>query len=327
MAMVTQQSWMFLRSFAELRAVDDDKLKKLKPGAFRGLLWNTTIETLAHLGPGAFGEISGEVVNIVLFTLTNIEPSPEHRITAFRLIGPKSPEEKERLMLSWQSNTLYRLKQIDFVCILNNPILYWIDKEILKIISTSELFGKFADCKEGLGTRWDERFVRWNWESMEYSKRWFHCKKGGGYRKWYGFNNNVVDWEYSGFRILNFFDAEGNLRSVPRNISYYFRKGLTYNSVARGSLGFHIKFEDTIFLDASPTVFPKEEELFSSIYLILNSRIFSYISRVLSPSIQFKIGYVTLLPKPIHLNCSKQLSFVVENLKHAIVSSELVGIP
>lgn len=323
-AMVTQQSWMFLRSFAELRAVEEYKLKKLKAGAFRGLLRDTTIETLAHLGPGAFGEISGEVVNIVLFTLNNIEPSPEHRITAFRLIGPKCPEEKEKLMLSWQSNTLYRLKQIDFLCILNSPILYWIDKEILKIISKNELFGKFADCKEGLGTRWDERFVRWNWESMEYSKRWFHCKKGGGYRKWYGFNNNLVDWEYSGFRILNFFDAEGNLRSVPRNTHYYFRRGFTYNAVARGSLGFHIKQEDTIFLDASPTVFPKEEEdLFDSIYLVLNSRLFSYISRLLSPSMQFKIGYAALLPKPMHLNCSNQLSFVLENLKKAIVSSEL----
>lgn len=323
-AMVTQQSWMFLRSFAELRAVEEDKLKKLKAGAFRGLLRDTTIETLAHLGEHAFNDSSAAGAFVVLFTLTNIEPRPEHRITAFRLIGQKSSEEKERLMLSWQSNTLYRLKQIDFVCILNSPILYWIDKEILKIISTNELFGKFADCKEGLGTRWDERFVRWNWESMEYSKRWFHCKKGGGYRKWYGFNNNVVDWEYSGFRILNFFDEEGNLRSVPRNISYYFRKGLTYNAVARGSLGFHIKLEDAIFLDASPTVFPKEEELFNSIYFILNSRIFSYISRLLSPSIQFKIGYVTLLPKPIHLNCCNQLSFLLENLKKAIVSSELI---
>lgn len=66
-AMVTQQSWMFLRSFTDLRSLDEHKLKKARE--FKGLLRETSIETLAHLGPGAFGEISGEVVNTVLFTL------------------------------------------------------------------------------------------------------------------------------------------------------------------------------------------------------------------------------------------------------------------
>ncbi len=98
LAMVTQQSWMFLRSFVEMRAVDEDKLKDLGTGTFKGLLRDTTIETLAHLGPRAFAEISGEVVNIALFTLAKAVPSTEHRLTAFRLIGPKSPQKKDRLL-------------------------------------------------------------------------------------------------------------------------------------------------------------------------------------------------------------------------------------
>ncbi|MBI4602616.1 MAG: hypothetical protein HY721_11715, partial [Planctomycetes bacterium] len=97
-AMVTQQSWMFLRSFADLRAVEEENLGHVGEGECRGLLRDTTIETLAHLGPGAFGEIGGEVVNIVCFTLANAPPGPEHRLTAFRLIGPKGPEEKEGLL-------------------------------------------------------------------------------------------------------------------------------------------------------------------------------------------------------------------------------------
>ncbi len=82
----------FLRSFADLRAPEEPD------ASFKGVLRETTIEALAHLGPGAFGEISGEVVNIVLFSLTKAAPSSDHRLTAFRLIGPKSPEEKDRLL-------------------------------------------------------------------------------------------------------------------------------------------------------------------------------------------------------------------------------------
>jgi len=82
--MVTQQSWLFLRSFAKLR---------------RRVLEETAVTTLAHLGPRAFEEIGGEVVNVALFTLRRGAPAPEHRITAFRLVGPKSPAEKHRLLL------------------------------------------------------------------------------------------------------------------------------------------------------------------------------------------------------------------------------------
>ena len=94
--MVPQQSWMFLRSFADLRALDEEKLNNAT--GFMGILRGTSIETLAHLGPGAFGEISGEVVNIVLFALAKKAPTDDHRLTAFRLIGPKSPEEKNVIL-------------------------------------------------------------------------------------------------------------------------------------------------------------------------------------------------------------------------------------
>ena len=86
-AMITQQSWMFLRSFADLRALPQNKLANAhKKGHFTGLLRETSIEALAHLGANAFEEISGEVVQSVMFTIANHVPSAEHRMVAFRLV-------------------------------------------------------------------------------------------------------------------------------------------------------------------------------------------------------------------------------------------------
>jgi hypothetical protein len=96
-AMVTQQSWMFLRSFADLRALDEEKLRKM-PQGFKGVLRETTIESLAHLGPHAFSEIGGEVVNVTMFVMSKVAPPQGHRLTAFRLIGPRGPQEKEALL-------------------------------------------------------------------------------------------------------------------------------------------------------------------------------------------------------------------------------------
>lgn len=96
--MVTQQSWMFLRSYADLRAVEEDKARDLGKGAFKGVLRDTSIETLAHLGEHAFEEQAAAGAFVALFTLAKGEPAPEHRLTAFRLIGPKRPQEKEELL-------------------------------------------------------------------------------------------------------------------------------------------------------------------------------------------------------------------------------------
>lgn len=81
--MVTQQSWMFLRSFAELR---------------KDLLERQTIDCLAHLGEHGFEDSSAAGAFAVLFVLTRAVPAPEHRIWAARLVGPTSPAEKEKLL-------------------------------------------------------------------------------------------------------------------------------------------------------------------------------------------------------------------------------------
>lgn len=81
--MVTQQSWLFLRSYAALR---------------KDVLERTTVATLAHLGEHAFEESAAAGAFVALFTLRNAPPEPEHRIVAFRLVGPKSPGEKDALL-------------------------------------------------------------------------------------------------------------------------------------------------------------------------------------------------------------------------------------
>jgi Eco57I restriction-modification methylase len=81
-AMITQQSWMFLRSFADLRAIEAEMLHRLKVGEFRGLILDTTIEALAHLGEHAFDDSAAAGAFVVMFTVTRALPSHEHHLTA-----------------------------------------------------------------------------------------------------------------------------------------------------------------------------------------------------------------------------------------------------
>ena len=94
---VTMQSWMFLRTFAPLRASEEEeRLEQKTSGSFRGILRDSTIEVLAHLGANAFDEISGEVVQTVLFVLCNQLPKSQHRIIAYRVVRtPRRYRESE----------------------------------------------------------------------------------------------------------------------------------------------------------------------------------------------------------------------------------------
>jgi len=56
-------------------------------------------------------------------------------------------------------------------------------------------------------------------------KKWFPYNKGGAFRKWYGNQEYVINWENDGADIKEFD------RAVIRNPSYYFRSGITWSFV------------------------------------------------------------------------------------------------
>jgi hypothetical protein len=62
------------------------------------VLEEAAVTTLAHLGERGFKESRAAEAFVALFTLRTAGPAPEHRVTAFRLVGPKSVVEKHRLL-------------------------------------------------------------------------------------------------------------------------------------------------------------------------------------------------------------------------------------
>jgi hypothetical protein len=175
-AMVTQESWMFLRSFAALRAVHADNpnaevvsepktrprgaaVRKAKPGQFRGILRQTSIEALAHLGEHAFTDSAGAFV--ALFTLRNAPPTPEHRMTAFRLIGLKSPEWKaevlRRALIDQESEVRSSLRQWDLLPIPEAPFVYWLRPRFFELLQSPYRLGDVAEIRQGLATTDNDR--------------------------------------------------------------------------------------------------------------------------------------------------------------------------
>lgn len=351
-AMITQQTWMFLGSYNKLRNADwenleaenEDTIAKgglsvqnhsdssktthrsakksaFPPNNFRGILKDSSLQLLAHLGPNAFQEIGGEVVNILLFILTKSPPVEEHIITALRLIAANSPEEKEKLMLAaLKSNTsscIYQIPQKLLISIPFSPIVYWIkNQEILELLKSKFNILSLGGVRQGLATGKNPRFVRYNFEIPSHPE-WRKYTKGGGYCKWVGLNNYRVDYRENGALY------DKNDKARFQNTDFYFRSGITYSLMAQGALGLRL-LDDSIFDIQSMSIFPDSAEWDRySVMAVLNSYIESYLARIISLQIIFNTSYVSRLPLPRKpIPNIEVLAQIAVEMKRKIVSTD-----
>ncbi|MCI0407272.1 MAG: BREX-1 system adenine-specific DNA-methyltransferase PglX [Acidobacteria bacterium] len=302
-AMVTQQSWMFLRSFSNLRALDDEK-RRSAPRAFGGILRESTIEALVHLGEHAFAETAAAGAFVALFVLSRAEPGPEHRLSAFRLIGPKNPEEKDVLLKqairNGASAISFKPHQARFLSIPQAPLCYWLRERFFELLA-GRVLGEVAACQNGVTTYNNRRFLRKHWEvHLPESHGYIRFAKGGGFARWAGLDEELLWWGANGERLKAYIDQtypylDGNYGWALKE-NTFFKHGWTWTLMARGALGVRQLDGQTLFDSASPSAFANRA--LPTIGAVLNCRAASYLLRSISFEIKFRESYVARCPIP-----------------------------
>ena len=175
-AMITQHAWMFLASYENLR----DKLL------------NKELINLAHLGPHAFDEINGEVVQTSSFVFCN-DFFSNYNSTFVQLVGGKNEAAKAAMFISGEhrfNKTNEQLREIQ-----GTPYTaYWASDVVLSAFKKSHLVGDVSEPRVGMATANNDRFIRlWfevnrnkfginissRKEAVESRKKWFPFAKGG----------------------------------------------------------------------------------------------------------------------------------------------------
>jgi hypothetical protein len=181
-AMVMPQTWMFLRSFADLRA--PQRTPDRENGI--GLVSDLRNEVLAHLGRHAFSE-ADPPSNVMMDIWARAKLSPEHRMTCFRLTAPNEAIEQARILHEAiaglnESGIVSRPLQRRFLEIPQTPQCYWLRDRFFDLLAGRTL-RDVADVCQGLATANDPRFVRFSWEEL-------HCSRAPttGYRRWFPFD-------------------------------------------------------------------------------------------------------------------------------------------
>ena len=171
--------------------------------------------------------------------------------------------------------------------------------------------GEVAPAKQGLATADNERFLRqWFEVSADRSymrardredakasgARWFPHNKGGEYRKWWGNQDYVVNWEEDGREIQSLVDPKtGKQRSRPQNIDCYFRPCVSWSRVSSGELSVRFFGEGTTPNDVGPVIVAGRDKLLE-IASMTNSIISTKFLSVMAPGTHFEVGQVKNLP-------------------------------
>jgi len=283
-AMITQHGWMFLGSFEKIR-------EKIVEG---------TIVNMAHLGARAFEEIVGEVVQTTSFVLLN-HLDFGYRGKYSRLVSFASQQLKEKNYLKHEDE--YECSCERYRNIPGRPLAYWIS-EIFANAFKGKLLRDYAQTKQGFATGNNDLFLRL-WfeteaaksqlgsreanEAQRSNKKWYPCNKGGSYRKWYGNNVYIANWENDGQAMRSY---KG---SVIRNPQFYFRQGITWSSLAN-QLSLRYSPEGFIFESKGSMCYPIINDNLKYLLGLLNCKVTSEALAVLSPTLDFHEGPMAKVP-------------------------------
>ena len=128
-------------------------------------------------------------------------------------------------------------------------------------------------------------------------KKWFPYNKGGEFRKWYGNQDYLVNWENDGAAIRAFgTENGGRARSRPQNTEFYFQESLTWSDVTSGPPSFRLNDSGGIHdvKGMSAFSFRGVERLLLAGYC--NTLIVRAIARATNPTLSFQIGNFANIP-------------------------------
>lgn len=281
--------WMFIGSYEKLR---------------NEIIDNRTLTSLIQLEYSGF---AGATVPICTYTFHNsfIEGYKGGYVRLSDFVGaavqaPKALEAIGNPDCGW----FYRRDAETFKQIPGTPIAYWASDALLDAFANAKQLNEYGKPRQGLATGENARFVREWWEvddqassyscqsvqeSVSSACKWFPYNKGGDFRKWYGNNECVINWENDGHSVREY------PGSVIRNPDYYFRSSITWSKISSGSIAFRFKPAGHVFDVAGTSVFSDADSL-KYLQGACNSSVIMRVASMLSPTLNFEVGQIATYP-------------------------------
>ena len=307
--------WMYLSSYERLRRII------------------TSAKTLTNLVELPLSGFKGAVVQICAYNFKNTS-SPRFKGGFIRLVDFRGAD-KEMALLTREAvknpkcGYYFEASSKDFEIIPGDPIAYWPSPNLRNSFNRHRSLSQIAQPKQGLATTDNDRFLRYWFECANDNichgardaedvttsgKKWFPCQKGGEFRKWYGNNEYLVNWNNNGEEIKKIvIDRYGSASKRVVNEHLYFKEGITWSSLSSSSLSMRYVPYGFIFeTKGSMCFFGSQGTLYKALGFC-NSNIVNPLLQCISPTLDYHEGPIGKLPIAENIDGS-----VVDNAKQCI---------
>ena len=294
LAMVTPESWMFLSSYCELR---------------KKLLGVLNICALAELGVGAFDSGFGTVA-------FSLRKSKWSRFKGCYIDLRQWSDKKGSFALASRytpTNDFFRILP-------DHVIAYWCSSKMAKLLQYPPI-EKYYTLESGVVTGNNVSFLRlWfevsatktalynaSLETMENgSKRWFKCNKGGGYHKWYG------NYEY----IIDLGNDANNIRQSVDSSIYrlrqkcnYFLEGINWPLIGVNKFSAKYTPYDVINNKAANSIhFGSDVDYCLLAYM--NCNIYNAVLNMINPTVNYPLVNIANSPS---YSCADKMKTLIKN--------------
>ena len=284
--------WMFIKTYEKLREF---------------IIQNKSITTLVQMEYSAFEEATVPICSFVLKNGKATENGLYFKLSDFK--GGMEVQKQKVLEALANKNCgyFYEADQSNFSKIPGSPVAYWVSRQLVYDFQNGVLLGNVAKPRQGMATTNNNLFLRlWSEvnchsvflhamnkeEALSSRRKWFPYNKGGDFRKWYGNNDYLVNWENDGADIKHY--LIGKNPNIPRGESLYFKECFSWSLISSAEPAFRYKAPGNIFDIAGMSCFSDDRLYY--LMALCNSKVALSALRILAPTINFQAGDIAYIP-------------------------------
>ena len=119
--------------------------------------------------------------------------------------------------------------------------------------------------------------------------KWIPHQKGGEYRKWFGNNNWIINWENNGYDIKN------SSNSGLQGQKMYFKEVISWSKITTKDISLRFLPRYYLFDSGSPSYMNIDISLKYAL-AFLNSKVGAYLLKMINPSLNYQVGNIESLP-------------------------------
>lgn len=212
-----------------------------------------------------------------------------------------------------ENKNFFRASAEDFKKIPGSPVAYWVSEGLKIAFQECGNLEDIAHPRKGLVTTDNDRFLK-RWfevcakkfipncpsanEAVASGAKWFPINKGGCFRRWYGNNEWIINWENDGAEIKRTIVALYNGGSFTKEIrseDKYYLESITWSALSSGAFSVRYSPIGSLFGSGGYCAFPDEDKLFTVLGL-LNSIVAREVLSLLSPTLNYEAGHIRSIP-------------------------------